>query len=99
MLSRSGVFRSHPCWRNIRAPVRVSRLRQGLSGSAARLIMVILVFGVGNVLLVGGQKLLHSKDQSRLDEIHRQLDTEKTDIDRLEAQIGSDDGVLSNLDA
>lgn len=73
--------------------------RTKLSSPAIKVVMFVLIFGVGNLLLVGGQKIAHWKDQSRLDEIHRQLDAEKGEIDRLEGQLKTSDSMLSGLEA
>jgi len=63
------------------------------------IVVFVLIFGVGNLALVGGQKAMHWRDQSRLDDIRRRLDTEKVGIDQLEARLRNADASLSALEA
>ena len=63
------------------------------------IVVLVLIFGVGNLAVVGGQKAMHWRDQSRLDDIRRRLDTEKVGIDQLEARLRNADASLSALEA
>ncbi len=68
-------------------------------GGFGGLIGVLLVYGVINLVLVGGQNALHAGDQARLDEIKKQLEVEKTQISSLEANLSSLGQTLDSYEA
>jgi len=66
------------------------------------IIGFILVFIVGNAVLVGAQSLWHSGDQAKIDSIKQTLATNKASIDDLESRINAKkaemDGYSANND-
>jgi chromosome segregation ATPase len=61
----------------------LGRIRSKLGGW----ILVILVFGLGNLVLVGAQKLWYHSDQVKLDEVNSELETQHGRIAALELQV------------
>lgn len=51
-------------------------------------LVILLLFVMINIVVVGGQKLAHLGDSSRLNEIRQVLDKERPEIDSLENELG-----------
>lgn len=66
-----------------------------MNKTASGIIGLILIYGVGNAVLVGSQSLFHSGDQTKLNNLKQELQTKKLTIDSLGSQI---DTQKSNLD-
>jgi multidrug resistance efflux pump len=62
-------------------------LRPNIIGWVIGLVAIAVVYLVFNLVFVGGQKLWHSGDQKKLDQIKAVLETEKNAIDDVEAQL------------
>ena len=62
---------------------------------ASGLIGLILIYGVGNAVLVGAQNLFSSGDQNKLNNLQQELQTKKTSISVLGYRI---DAEKSNMD-
>ncbi len=58
-------------------------------GGISGIIGVILLYLIGNVVFVGAQKIWHSGDQNKFDNIKQELTTKKTEIDDLESKINT----------
>lgn len=58
-----------------------------LPGWLRGLVLLVVLYGVGNLMLVGGQKLWHHDDQVKLDNIKTSLASENTKINNLEAEL------------
>ena len=61
-------------------------MKQGVN-MIVGLLAILVTYGVINLLCVGGQKLWHSKDQVRLDEINATLGSQRKEIECMESQL------------
>lgn len=73
----------------------MNRIIGGIGG----LIGLLLIYGAINLVLVGGQKALHAGDQTRLDEIMKQLEVEKVQINSLVNELTALGRTLDDSDA
>jgi len=64
-------------------------------GLLASLAGLVVVFGLINLVFVGGQEALHHGDQSRLDTLKTELTTEKAQLESLSATITSEESYLT----
>jgi hypothetical protein len=67
-------------------------------GWVVGVVAIAIVYGLINLVLVGGQKVWHSGDQKKLTQIQSILDDEKKDLDRIEGELTSKNANLDKLE-
>lgn len=58
-----------------------------VAGGLGSLLLIVIVYGVINLVLVGGQEIIHHGDKVNLDKIEAELNNQKKDIERMELEI------------
>lgn len=74
-----------------------AKISTKLKGWALSIVAIIIVYGLINLLLLGGQSAFKSEDEKRFESLKSQIESEKALLDSQDARITSEENDLLQL--